>query len=168
MRYFEKDHQLEEWLIRERLDKIDITDGDGAPLKLTEARLQRFQRILKEYEGWAGKLKEQFGAAVVTLAKNHRLIEQEITSLDELTAYLQGSEEETHRVEVVAREDYALRVKVSERATGSSQVVKFPLALFTSSGYRSLRASHDRLVETVGRPPFSARMGKRDESAATF
>jgi DNA gyrase subunit B len=169
VRYFEKDHQLEEWLIRERLDKIDITDRDGAPLKLTEARLQRFQRVLKEYEGWAGKLKEQFGAAVVTYAKNHRLIEQEITSLEELASFLQQvGEDETHRVEVVATEEDALRVKVSERATGSSQVVKFPLALFTSAGYRSLRTSNDRLVETVGRPPFTARMGKREETAGTF
>jgi DNA gyrase subunit B len=170
VRYFEKDHQLEEWLIRERLERIDISDQDGTPLKLTEARLQRFQRVLKEYEGWAGKLKEQFGAAVVTYAKNHGLIEQEIGSLDELKAYLDGvgDDEEAHRVEVVATEDDALRVKVSERATGSSQVVKFPIALFTSPGYRSLRASHDRLVETVGRPPFTARMGKREETAETF
>src|SRR4051794_328506 len=110
VRYFEKDHQLEEWLIRERLEKIDITDGDGGPLKLTEARLQRFQRVLKEYEGWAGKLKEQFGAAVVTYAKNHRLIEQDINTLHELAAYLGsiGDEDERHRVEVVATEDDAL------------------------------------------------------------
>jgi DNA gyrase subunit B len=57
---------------------------------------------------------------------------------------------------------------VSERATGSSQVVKFPIALFTSPGYRSLRASHDRLVESVGRAPFTARLGKREEVADTF
>ena len=170
VRYFEKDHQLEEWLIRERLERIDISDREGSPLKLTEARLQRFQRVLKEYEGWAGKLKEEFGAAVVNYAKNHRLIEEEIGSLDELKAYLEsvGDDDEAHRVEVVATEDDALRVKVSERATGSSQVVKFPIALFTSSGYRSLRSSHDRLVETAGRPPFTARQGKREETAETF
>jgi DNA gyrase subunit B len=170
VRYFEKDHQLEEWLIRERLEKIDIRDGDGTPLKLTEARLQRFQRVLKEYEGWAGKLKEEFGAAVVAYAKNHRLIEEDISTLDELAAHLAsvGDGDEAHSVEVVATEDDALRVKVSERATGSSQVVKFPIALFTSSGYRSLRASHDRLVEAVGRPPFTARQGKREETAETF
>jgi len=47
-------------------------------------------------------------------------------------------------------------------------VVKFPIALFTSQGYRSLRASHERLVETVGRAPFTARQGKREETAETF
>jgi DNA gyrase subunit B len=170
VRYFEKDHQLEEWLIRERLEKIELTDRDGAPLKLTEARLQRFQRVLKEYEGWAGKLKEQFGAGVVTYAKNHGLIEEDIATLDDLAASLsaEAGEDDSHRVEIVATEDTALRVKVSERATGSSQVVKFPIALFTSQGYRSLRASHERLVDAVGRPPFAARLGKREETAETF
>ena len=69
---------------------------------------------------------------------------------------------------MASTEDDALRVKVSERATGSSQVVKFPLALFTSQGYRSLRSSHERLTEAVGKPPFVARLGKRTESVATF
>jgi DNA gyrase subunit B len=170
VRYFEKDHQLEEWLIRERLPRIELTDRDGTPLKLTEARLQRFQRVLKEYEGWAGKLKEQFGAAVVVYAKNHRLIERDIATLDDLAAYVadEAEHEDADRVEVVATEDDALRVRVSDRATGSSQVVKFPIALFTSAGYRSLRASHDRLVEVVGQAPFTARLGKREEVAETF
>ena len=169
-RYFEKEHQLEEWLIRERLPKIELSDRDGEPLKLTEARLQRFQRVLKEYEGWAGKLKEQYGAAVVNYAKNHQLIEREIGSLDELAAYLTDSvdEGEPHRVEVVTREPDALRVKISEHATGSSQVVKFPLELFTSQGYRNLLGSHQRLTEAVGRPPFEARMGKHLEQIRMF
>jgi len=169
-RYFEKDHQLEEWLIRERLEKIEMEDRDGAPLKLSEARLQRFQRALKEYEGWAGKLKEQYGAAVVSYAKDHRLVEHDIASLDELSTYLTTlvGESELHRVEVVDAEPDALRVKVSERATGSSQVVKFPLELFTSQGYRNLRAAHEKLTEAIGKPPFVARMGKRTVEVDTF
>ena len=50
-RYFEKDHQLEEWLIRERLEQIEMLDRDGEPMKLTEARLQRFQRALQGVRG---------------------------------------------------------------------------------------------------------------------
>ena len=75
-RYFEKEHQLDEWLIRERLDKVEVVDRDGNTVKLTDAKLQRFGRALKEYEGWAGKLKEQFGAVPVTYVKDHRLVEE--------------------------------------------------------------------------------------------
>jgi DNA gyrase subunit B len=59
-------------------------------------------------------------------------------------------------------------VKLTERATGSSRAVTFPLALFESPGYRSLRAAHERLVEATGRPPFVARLGKRREVVRSF
>ena len=36
-----------------------------------------------------------------------------------------------------------------------------PLALFDSPGYRSLQGHARRLVEIVGPPPFTVRMGKR-------
>jgi DNA gyrase subunit B len=169
-RYFEKQHQLDEWLIRERLDKIEISDRSGQSVKLTEARLQRFQRTLKEYEGWASKLIEQFGAPVVGYAKDHRLVEQRIANLDELEAYLreQVPEEELHRVEVLGRTDDGLRVKVTEKATGASRVLEFPLQTFQSSGYGSLQTTHARLVENIGAPPFVMTMGKITETVHTF
>jgi DNA gyrase subunit B len=171
IRYFEKDHQLEEWLIRERLDKIEIEDRDGAPVRLTEARLQRFQRALKEYEAWAGKLREQFGAEVVDYVKNHRLVEQELVSMDDVADWLAATtqdEAEPYRAEIVESDAVALSVKLTERATGSSRVVHFPLALFESPGYRSLRGAREKLVEAAGRPGFTARLGKRTEDVATF
>ncbi|HET7379404.1 MAG TPA: DNA topoisomerase (ATP-hydrolyzing) subunit B [Gaiellales bacterium] len=171
IRYFEKDHQLEEWLIRERLDKIEIQDRDGTPLRLTEARLQRFQRALKEYEAWAGKLREQFGSDVVDYVKNHRLIEQDVASLDDVAGWLATTtqdEAEPFRAEIVETEAAALSVKLIERATGASRIVTFPLALFESPGYRSLRGARDKLVEATGRPAFTAQLGKRIEDVATF
>ncbi len=169
-RYFEKDFQLEEWLIRERLEKIQVHDRGGEDVRLTEARLQRFQRSLREYEGWAGKLREQFGAAPIIYLKDHQLIEREISGLDDLAAYLSSEvpEDEPHRVEVVGREDDALRAKITERTTGSSHTAKFPAELFASPGYRSLRAAHAKLVEAVGLPPFQLQLGKRSEQVHTF
>jgi DNA gyrase subunit B len=169
-RYFEKEHQLEEWLIRERLEKIAIVDRSDQSISLTEARLQRFQRALKEYEGWASKLLEQFGPPCVGYVKDHRLIEERITNLDELEAYFRDRvpEEEPHRAEVMGRTDEALRVKVTEKATGASRIVEFPLALFQSPGYASLQAIHARLVDTIGAPPFVLTMNKVSETVHTF
>jgi DNA gyrase subunit B len=170
-RYFEKEHQLEEWLIQERLGRVELTDRDGDPVKLTDARLQRFQRILKEYEGWASKLREQFGSAAVNYVKDHRLVEQEIGSLDDVVAFFEAEtakEGARQRIEVRERTDDALRIKVTEMSTGSSAVVKLPLALFQSSAYRSLRAAHDRLVDAIGKAPFHMRMGKKAQDVQTF
>ncbi len=89
-RYFEKELQLEEWLMRERLAKVEVTDRTGEEGRLTESRLQRLQRAVKEYEGWASKLKEQFGPAAVAYAKDHRLIEHDISSLSDLQTVLRS------------------------------------------------------------------------------
>ncbi|MDX6533104.1 MAG: gyrase subunit, partial [Gaiellales bacterium] len=169
-RYFEKEHQLEEWLLQERLGRIELYDRDGELLKLTDARLQRFQRVLKEYEGWAGKLREQFGTAAVNYVKDHRLIEQDISSLDDVEKFLRedARDDDRHRVEVLGRDGDALRIKLMEISTGSSSVVKLPLALFQSQPYRSLRGAHERLVDTIGRPPFVMKMGKKSQPVHTF
>ena len=169
-RYFEKELQLEEWLMRERLSKVEVTDRTGEEGRLTESRLQRLQRAVKEYEGWASKLKEQFGPAAVIYAKDHRLIEHEIGSVADLETYFssQVPDEEPHRVEVIGREDGGLKVRIIEKATGAALVSVIPLELFQSSGYRSLRGIHARLVELTGPPPFTVRMGKLDETVHTF
>jgi DNA gyrase subunit B len=169
-RYFEKELQLEEWLMRERLAKVEVTDRTGSPSRLTESRLQRLQRTVKEYEGWASKLREQFGPVAVNYAKDHRLIEHDITSVGDLERYFveQVPEEELHRVEVVGREESGLRVRIIEKATGAAQTTVVPLELFSSPGYQSLRTIHARLVELTGPPPFTVRMGKLAEAVHTF
>ncbi len=168
-RYFEKEHQLEEWLIRERLEKLEITDRDGSPVRLTETRLQRFTRAAKEYEGWAAKLREQFSAVAVNYLKDHRMIEHELETLDQIAGYFEpGVEDEVHRAEFVGRDENAVRVRIVERATGASRTAVFPSALLTSHAYRSLRAVRARLVESAGLPPFRIRSGKLESQVATF
>ena len=161
-RYFEKELQLEEWLIHERLDKIEILDRDGTEVRLTETRLQRLQRAVREYEGWASKLKELHGAAAVSYVKDHRLIERPIETLADLEAYFTSEvpDDEPHRVEVMGSSDDALQVRIIEKTTGAARIMSVPLALFDSPGYRSLKATHARLVEIVGPPPFTVQMGK--------
>ena len=170
IRYFEKEHQLEELLIRERLSKVETTSRDGAELTLTEAKLQRFGRALKEYEGWAGKLREQFGPLAVSYVKDHRLIEREISDLDSLAAALaeESPADELSRVEVLERSPEGIQVKITEKTTGSARAVLLPLELFQSRAYASLLATRARLVDAVGAPPFSLAMGKRHETVTTF
>ena len=169
-RYFEKELQLEEWLIHERLDKIEILDRDGTEVRLTETRLQRLQRAVREYEGWASKLKELYGPAAVSYVKDHRLIERPVESLADLDTYFTSEvpDDEPHRVEVMGSSEDALQVRIIEKTTGAARIMSVPLALFDSQGYRSLKATHARLVEIVGPPPFTVRMGKLEEVVHTF
>ena len=61
--YFEKDAQLEELLVRERVGDLEVASSGGEPLKLTEARWGRFVRALVEFEGWLARLRADYGAA---------------------------------------------------------------------------------------------------------
>ncbi len=51
--YFEKDAQLEELLVRERVKDIEITDRNDEPVQLTEHRYGRFVRELAAFEASA-------------------------------------------------------------------------------------------------------------------
>jgi DNA gyrase subunit B len=169
-RYFEKELQLEEWLMRERLSKVEVTDRDGEQPRLTETRLQRLQRAVKEYEGWASKLKEQFGPTEVGYVKDHRLVEHSIETVADLETYMrtQVPDEEPHRVEVTGVDDEGVRVRIIEKSTGAALAAVIPVELFRSPGYRSLKATHARLVEITGPPPFNVKMGKLAETVHTF
>ena len=62
--YFEKDSQLEDLLVRERVGDIEIRPtAHGDPVKLTEARWSKFTRALEKFEGWLQRLRADFGYA---------------------------------------------------------------------------------------------------------
>src|SRR5205823_13782266 len=50
--YLEKESELEEFLLRDKLEKMEVFDRAAAQFKLTHTRWQKFARLLKQYEGW--------------------------------------------------------------------------------------------------------------------
>ena len=70
--YIEKESELEELLLRDKLEQFEIRDVEGKQHKLTTARWQRFNRRYKEYEGWADSLQAEFGHDVVRFLPSRR------------------------------------------------------------------------------------------------
>ena len=60
-RYIEKDSELEEQLLGDKLERFEIADHEGNQFKLTDTRWQRYTRLLKQYEGWASALRADHG-----------------------------------------------------------------------------------------------------------
>src|SRR4051794_10415706 len=79
-RYIEKDSELEEMLLGDKLEKFDVTDHAGQAFKLTDTRWQRYSRLLKQYEGWASALKADFGHEVVTFLEESQILDEQITT----------------------------------------------------------------------------------------
>ncbi|HEY6031382.1 MAG TPA: toprim domain-containing protein, partial [Gaiellaceae bacterium] len=166
--YFEKEAQLEELLVRERVHAIAVTDRSGGEVKLSEAKWQKFVGSLQDFEGWSGRLRADFGHAVANFVIEHRLIESgAATPADAVTAV--GSlPENGYTFEVVGSDDEGLTVKFVETETSAAQTLTVPLTLLSSPIYGNVRRAHERLAETVGPPPFTLRYGKHVEVAQTF
>jgi DNA gyrase subunit B len=172
--YIKNDAELEKLLLRERLGQIHVEDRYGADPRFSEAKYQRLLAALREYDGWAARLRAEFGPAAVDYVKDHRLIEEPISSIDEAESYFRSGvpEDEPHTAEVLLRhdegEDRSLLVKITEKRTGAVSTVPLPERLFSSSAYAGLRRAHLKLRELAGSPPWTLAQGRRTRQAHTF
>ena len=74
--YIEKESELEELLLRDKLEQFELTDAERQEdASSTAARWQRFNRQLKEYEGWADSLQAEFGHEVVRFLAESQILD---------------------------------------------------------------------------------------------
>ena len=69
---------------------------------------------------------------------------------------------------MIDTENDAVRVKVVERETSAAEHIVVPAALLASPVYAGLRKSYARLQETMGTPPFTISLGKKQAAADTY
>jgi DNA gyrase subunit B len=166
--YIEKESQLEDLLAREVIRDIDVTDRGGDTQKFTEARYTRFTKSLHEFDGWASRLRADFGAAPANFVIAHRLVETDTESLGDLEGALAALDGNGHEVSVIEQTPEGARLKVVERETSAASHVVVPAALLMSPVYANLRKAYARLADIVGSPPFDLGLGKKTRHAETF
>jgi DNA gyrase subunit B len=169
-RYIEKDSELEEILLADKWEKIEIFDRHASQLKLTEARWQRFSRLLKQYEGWSSSLRAAHGHEMVQFLEESSLLGEQVMSAEAAIELLAKASVvgDTHLADVVDQDPLEIRVKAVEAKTGFARTHRIKRALFDSQEYRQLARVHAQLVELVGTPPFDVRLGDAREDAPTF
>ena len=170
-RYIEKDSELEEILLSDKWDKIEIFDRHGTQFKLTEARWQRFSRLLKQYEGWSSSLRAVHGHDMVQFLEESSLLGEQVMSAEAAIELLSraGLEGETHATELLIEEDpLEIRVKAIESKTGFARTHRIKRTLFDSQEYRQLARVHAQLIELAGTPAFEVRLGDAREEAPSF
>ncbi len=166
--YLEKDAQLDELLVREKFPEIAIEARGGAQVKLSEAKYGRFQRALHEFEGWAGRLRADFGNPAADFVLAHRLVETDVSTPSEAAKWIKAASENGYGLDAKA-DAKELRVRIIELETSAATDIVVPAELFESPIYEHVRRSYERLGEVVGGlPPFRLRSGKQDEEAETF
>jgi DNA gyrase subunit B len=169
--YIEKEHELEELLLRDKIDKIAVFDRTASPFKLTQQRWQRFTRLLKEYQGWASTLRAEYGHAVITFLEESDILDTNLSDFKKVVAQLKkkAPKEEPYDTEVLSDNGSgALKVKVIERKTGLASTHVLARELFGAREYKQLLRVHQELLSLVGTPPFQVKLGDHVEEALSF
>jgi DNA gyrase subunit B len=166
--YFEKDAQLEELLVRERVHEIAVTDRDGAEVKLTEAKWQKLGAALHDFEGWSSRLRADFGPTAANFTIEHRLVESDAADPAAAAEAIAALPPNGYTFEVVSSSDEGVTARFVETETSAAQTVTVPAELLSSPIYANVRRAHAKLVDIAGRPPFALRYGKHAEPAQTF
>jgi DNA gyrase subunit B len=169
-RYIEKESELEETLLGDKLERFEITDHDGQAFKLTDTRWQRYSRLLKQYEGWASALRADYGHEVIQFLEESQILDNQVITVEALLELVgrEDPENEPYTTELVSSDDGMIRVRATERRTNMARTHRLRRAMFDANEYRQLARVHGELVKMAGTPPFSVRLGDAAEEALSF
>ncbi len=168
--YVEKESELEELLLRDKLEQMEVTDAERQSHKLTAARWQRFNRRLKEHEGWADSLQADFGHELVRFLGESEVLDRGVTSLAGVKEVLNGDagEAEPFDTEIVSESGNEILVRAVHRRDGLAKAFELSGDLVESHDYRRLVESHRELLSQVGRPPFRVSLDQKEKTAESF
>jgi DNA gyrase subunit B len=169
-RYIEKETELEEILLGDKLEKMTVRDGEGKELKLTETRWQRFVRLLKQYEGWSTTMRAELGHELLDFLEESSVLDEQISDAGAMIKLFERSAQdgELYTTELVEDGADAIVVKAIERKTGMARTHRIPRALFDEHAYKQFIRVHAELRALVGIAPFTAELGEHAEEALSF
>jgi DNA gyrase subunit B len=169
-RYIEKESELEEMLLDGKLEKFKIFDRYNKEFALTEARWQRFGKLLKQYDGWGAALRGSYGHEAVNFMAESGLLDDKVEDAETLLKLLTRVETNGRpfTTEVVSEDAAEIVVRAVERKSGLARTHKLRRSLLDDHEYRQLVRLHEQLVATAGTPPFTISLGDRQAEALTF
>jgi len=169
-RYIEKESELEEIILGDKLEKMQVFDRYNTPVKLTDARWKRYARLLKQYEGWSSSLRADYGHDLVSFLEESGVLSEQIADRASLVRLLLRESEDgaPYTTQLVDEGEEVLEVRAVETRTGLARLHRLRLSLLESTGYRQFAHVHGQLSEIVGHPPFSVTLGDATEEATSY
>jgi DNA gyrase subunit B len=169
-RYIEKESELEEVLLSDKWERFHLFDRHGTQFKLTEARWQKYTRLLKQYEGWGSSLRAAHGHDTVTFLEESQILDE---GVDDAAALLKLVKRKPHDsepfdTEVVAEDPVEIVVRAVERKTGLSRTHRLYRGLFESNDYGQFLRVHKQLLDLAGTPPFQVKLAEHECEALSF
>ena len=168
--YLEKEIELEELLLRDRLEQFEIASADGKSVGLNKSRWQSYVRRSKEYAGWESALQADFGNDTIRFIAESRLLDETATTVDQVRKVMSDidRDEDVFATEIVSEAGEDLVVRALHKSSGLARSHTLPARLFESSEYRRFAEVHAELLAMFGRPPFRVTLKDRAEEATGF
>jgi DNA gyrase subunit B len=168
--YLEREVELEELLLRDKLEEFEVAEASGKSTKLSKSRWQAYTRRAKEYEGWGSSLQAEFGHETVRFLEESSLLDEEVKTVAAARKVLarERLEGEPFETEIVEDSEDGLVVKAIEMKSGLARTHRFPRELFDHHDYKKFAEVHAALLKQVGRPPFEVRYSGRGSEALSF
>ncbi|MGA7397603.1 MAG: DNA topoisomerase (ATP-hydrolyzing) subunit B [Solirubrobacterales bacterium] len=168
--YLDKESELEELLLRDRLEEFEVTDSEGKSLKLNKSRWQSYTRHSKEYEAWSTALQAEFGNDVIRFVAESKILDDAATTIDEVRKVLSApdTDEDIFRTEILSKDGEDTVVKAVHQKSGLARNHTLPARLFEGNEYRRFADVHAQLLSAFGRPPFRVTYKDRFEEAHGF
>src|SRR3954462_4722578 len=166
--YIEKESELEEFLLRDKLERMEVRDRMGEQFKLTHARWQKYVRLLKQYEGWASSLRAEHGHATVAFLEESHLLDDQAMDVAAVIELLRAPdpEGEPFDTELLRETEDEIVVKVIERRSGLASTQFLRRDMFEATDYRNFVRVHHELRTMAGTPPFHVTLGKKEGDEA--
>jgi DNA gyrase subunit B len=167
--YIHKESQLEEILLRGRLEQIKV-ENHVTSFQFSETKYQRFLKHFVEYEGWVKKLKSQWGGELIDWLKNGPMIETDVADFAALQDVLKTGTDDRYVIAVIGvdEEAQAIDARLVERRTGLALNLRVPYAALAGREFQALRRVHQKMKEMVGQPPFVLHLGQRKADAISY
>jgi DNA gyrase subunit B len=167
--YVERESELEELLLADKLEEFEISNG-AKPRKLSKRRWQDFNRHFKAVEGWSSTLRAEFGHETIDFISDAQLVGSGAKTMAaaEKLFKARNPKDAPYETKLLEQKATGLLVKGTHRRSGLARDHKLPKELFESQAYKELVDAYAKVVDVMGNPPFTIKLGERDAEAESF
>jgi DNA gyrase subunit B len=168
--YVEREGELEELLLADKLEEFKVMDSAGKEKKLSPRRWQDFKRHFKAVEGWSSTLRAEFGHETIDFISDAQLLQSGAKTMAAAAKLFKARDpkDRPYETKLLEQKTTGLLVKGTHRRSGLAREHKLPKALFESQPYKELVDAYAKVVGVMGKPPFVVSLGEKEAEAESF
>jgi DNA gyrase subunit B len=168
--YVERESELEELLLQDKIEDFEVMDAEGKKRKLNARRWQDFNRHFKAVEGWSSTLRAEFGHETIDFISDAQLVGSGAKTMAAAAKLFKAKDpkDAAYETELLDQKPGELLVKGIHRRSGLARDHRLPKELFESQAFKELVDTYAKVVSVMGRPPFVVSLGEREAEAESF